>query len=122
MSNTNDFDIELSFEVEQYDSVNKKIFPILKKLSESGNIDLNFKANEAGLKDIQNQFDKLSKTQIKIFEDGNYNRIQTLKNSIGEVLKLTEQFDNKGNITGSSITDLSSSTKVENQKKYIVNY
>lgn len=116
------FGISLDFELESFESVNQKMLPLLKKLQQNGkvNLDLNL-ANasnvESAIEKLRGEFDKLSNTQIRIFEEGNWTTISTYKNALGELLKITEKFSAEGKPLGVTGATLSGSTELENQTK-----
>lgn len=114
MSLTNGFGIKLDFELMSFDKVNKEVLAYAKQLSKSGNIKLGMDTSE--LSKLKETFTKLSQTKITVFDQGQYTQVQSLKNSMGELLKITEKFNNSEATPLSTTYSVSGSKGLENQK------
>jgi TP901 family phage tail tape measure protein len=112
-SKGNGFGVKLGFEFDSFDKVNKEYLQYIQRLSQSGQVKIGM--NTKNLDDLKKTFTELSKTNIKIFDSGAYSQIQTLKNSMGELLKVTNNFNNQGDKTSTNYS-VSGSKDLENQK------
>ena len=87
----------------------------IKTANTKGKVDLNF--DTEFLNKLKNEFDKLSNIKMNVSTSGAVKEVQTLKNSLGEVLKITSQFSAGKEELLSQTLSLDSSVKLNTQKQ-----
>lgn len=113
MAENNGFGVQIGFEFDSFESVDKVYKDYIKRLSEGAKLKVNF--DQGDLKEIQNEFNKLQKVEFKMFDSGAINRIRTFKNAIGELLTITQHINNNGDETNKTFS-FKSTKDIETQK------
>lgn len=113
MSSTNGFGIKLDVELSSFDKINKEVISYAQKLSKSGQVKLGMDTSD--LDKLKETFNKLSGLSITPLKGGQYTQIQSLKNSMGELLKITQQFNNQDESISTKYT-VSGAKGLETQK------
>ena len=132
MAGSNGYNVLLGFKFQSFDSVNKEFQNIIKRLSDTGKVDLKFNTDGAKINEAVNKikeqfkalgtgidtsgFDKVVNQQVKTFASGAGQQILTLKNSANEVLKIVQNLNNEGKVIPDSTSgSVSSKAQTEAQ-------
>ena len=115
MSNSNGYGVNIGFQFTSFETVNKNFQDILKRLSDTGNVNLQLGFDKSKLDSIREEFNKVVNQKVVFDTADASTQITTLKNSANELLTITKMFNNQGEQQGEATYALSSKANIEAQ-------